>query len=261
MKILKAIGLSVLITINTACLAVAKPTGYLSTAQEPNSYLILPPAPTAHSPRMIADKAVHQSAKILRGTSRWKQAQLDADLHFPFAAGTFSCALGIRISKKKTPALYRLLQRTLVDAAVAVNRAKTFYRRERPFVHYNETSCTPKDEAFLRQNGSYPSGHSAIGWVWALTLAEVAPDRENALLLRGREFTESRVVCDVHWYSDTLMGMLMGSTVFARLNSNPAFLADVAAARKEYRAMNDKSSPQRNCAWEQSALNLKWARI
>jgi membrane-associated phospholipid phosphatase len=32
---------------------------------------------------------------------------------------------------------------------------------------------------------SYPSGHASIGWAWALALAELVPDRANAIFSRG----------------------------------------------------------------------------
>ena len=47
-------------------------------------------------------------------------------------------------------------------------------------------------------DGSCPSGHTDIGWGWALILSEIAPDRTDAILERDRAFGESRVVCNVH---------------------------------------------------------------
>jgi membrane-associated phospholipid phosphatase len=35
--------------------------------------------------------------------------------------------------------------------------------------------CTPELDAALRKDGSYPSGHVAIGWGWALILAKSRP--------------------------------------------------------------------------------------
>ena len=40
-------------------------------------------------------------------------------------------------------------------------------------------TCTPAEETMLREDGSYPSGHNAIGWAWALILAEIAPERAD----------------------------------------------------------------------------------
>ncbi len=41
----------------------------------------------------------------------------------------------------------------------------------------------PEDEEDLRNDGSYPSGHTAVGWTWALILAELVPDKTDAIVL------------------------------------------------------------------------------
>ena len=92
---------------------------------------------------------------------------------------------------------------------------------------------TPDDEEGLRKDGSYPSGHTAIGWAWALILCEIVPDRTDAILARGREFGQSRVICNVHWQSDVDAGRMMGSATVALLHADDGFLADVTNAKAE----------------------------
>jgi acid phosphatase (class A) len=118
-----------------------------------------------------------------------------------------------------------------------------------------EPTCTPAEEADLAKQGSYPSGHSAAGWAWALVLAEVAPDRADAILARGRAFGQSRVVCNVHWQTDVVEGRIMGAATVARLHADPAFAADVEAAKKELAAVRAKAlTPVRDCNSEADAL-------
>ena len=69
----------------------------------------------------------------------------------------------------------------------------------------------------LREDGSYPSGHNAIGWASALILAEIAPERADLVLARGRAFGQSRVICNVHWQSDASEGRTMGAAAVARM--------------------------------------------
>ena len=88
-----------------------------------------------------------------------------------------------------------LMRRTMVDAGLATYRAKAHYHRARPFMAGNDAICTPDEEAHLRKDGAYPSGHSALGWAWGLVLTEVAPERANALVQRGCAFGQSRVMC------------------------------------------------------------------
>jgi acid phosphatase (class A) len=216
---------------------------------------LLPAPPAADSPAQAADDAAyHELAKFL-GTARGALAVSDADLSFPHAAETFSCALGMPISQAQTPNLNMLLRRTLGDAALATYKAKTHYQRTRPFVRFSAASCTPKDEAFLAKDGSYPSGHSATGWAWALTLTQLAPERADAILQRGRAFGQSRAICGVHWKSDVESGRTVGAAVVARLHSNALFSAQLEAARAEIaRERTARTPPAGDCAAQAATI-------
>ena len=132
---------------------------------------------------------------------------------------------------------------------------KDQYQRTRPFMVNKEPTCTPDEEAHLTKDGSYPSGHTAIGWAWALILSEVAPDRADAIFARGRAFGESRVICNVHWNSDVVEGRLVGAAAVARLHSDPAFRAEMKAAKAELAAVRSKGlKPTRDCQAESDAL-------
>lgn len=210
--------------------------GYLAAAELPDSLALLPPPPAAGSPAQAADDAAFEAQRGLREGARGKLAQQDANLKFPPAAAAFSCALGIRVSEVSTPHLNMLLRRTLADAGTATYKAKNRYQRTRPFVVFKTASCTPDQEAALAKDGSYPSGHAALGWAWALVLTEVAPDRSDALLQRGHAFGQSRGICGVHWQSDIEAGRIVGAATVARLHANPVFGAQLAAAREEVQA-------------------------
>jgi acid phosphatase (class A) len=229
--------------------------GYLPRTAVPDSRAILPPAPELRSATQTRDDVVARTSRRLTGTLRWRQAAVDADLHFPAAAGAFACALRVDISQKTTPRLYLLLRRSLTDAGLSTYPAKEAYRRPRPFVARRGGICTPTDAKGLSADGSYPSGHAAIGWAWALILAEAAPDRADQILARGRTFMQSRVVCNVHWQSDIEAGATMGAAVVARLHDEPLFLADLQAARAEITAARAAGeSPTRDCPAEAAAL-------
>ena len=149
-----------------------------------------------------------------------------------------------------------LLRRTLTDIGLAPYSAKNAYQRERPFMVRGETVCTPEDEKALRKDGSYPSGHTAIGWGWALILTELAPDRAEEILARGRSFGESRNVCNAHWYSDVVAGRLVGSAAVARLHANEQFLEAMEAARADIEHMrSEKKVTEVDCAAEAKALS------
>jgi acid phosphatase (class A) len=236
----------------------AAPAGYLRPEEVPNSLALLPSPPESGSAMFAQDEAVSKEAHTLRDTPRWKQATLDAVLSFPQAAETFSCALDAPVTQQDSPRLYAMLLRMFGDTIAATSSAKNKYARARPFMVYNEPTCAPGDEASLRANGSYPSGHTTIGWAWALVLAEVAPDRAGQVLARGRSYGESRIVCNAHWQSDILQGRFVGASVVARLHANAEFRRDVEAAKKEFAAVRAKGlKPTRDCAAESLALSQK----
>ncbi len=229
--------------------------GYLSKEDQLDSKEFVPPAPGKDSPRQALDTAWANNMLKLRGTARWDQAIRDADLHFPAAANAFSCSLGIPVTEEDTPALYMLLRRTLTDVGLASYSAKNAYQRERPFMVNGQPICTPDEEEMLRKDGSYPSGHTSIGWGWALILTELSPAQTDALIARGRSFGESRNVCNVHWYSDVVAGRLVGAAAVAKLHSSEQFMAAMAAARADIaRARAAGLSPKVDCEAEASAL-------
>lgn len=232
--------------------------GYLDLKTVPNSLKLIPAAPESDSAIFALDQAVSRSLLKLRGSARWDLAKMDADLKFPEAAGTFSCALNAPITEAETPYLYQLLRRIIMDAAFPTYRAKNEYERVRPYMQNNEATCTPEEESRLRDSGSYPSGHTAIGWAWAMILSEIAPDRVDQIMARGRAFGESRMVCNLHWNSDVNEGRTVAAAVVAQLHSNPGFLYDLAAAKEEIAAVRAKNlPPTRDCQAEAAALAVQ----
>jgi acid phosphatase (class A) len=230
--------------------------GYLGR-DLPDSLKLLPAPPAEGTVAFSQDQAVSRASQKLRGTARDMLATSDADLTFPHAASAFECALGVPITQRQSPYLYQLLRRVLTDAALATYRAKDHYKRTRPFVHYKETTCTPGDEAMLRGDGSYPSGHTSAGWTWALILTELAPDRADALLARGRSFGESRLICNAHWQSDVLEGRAVAAGAVAKLHGNPSFKADLTAAAREIETLRKSGQgPSSDCQAEASALAI-----
>lgn len=229
--------------------------GYLAAAELPDSVALLPVPPAADSAAQAADNATFYEMTKLQGTPRGALAVHDADLNFPAAASTFSCALGVSISELGTPNVNMLLRRTLTDAIVTTSKAKSKYQRTRPFIAYKVPSCTPASEAVLAKDGSYPSGHSTTGWTWALLLAEIAPERADTVLQRGRAFGQSRAICGVHWKSDIEAGRLMGAALVARLHANAVFAQQMRAAQAEIaKARTENPTPLQDCASEAATL-------
>jgi len=229
--------------------------GYLAPTELPDSLALLPAPPAEGSAAQTVDDAAFRELTKFQGTPRGDIAVQDADLSFPHAGEVFSCALGVRISAKEMPNLNMLLRRTLTDAALATYKAKVNYQRTRPFAAFKVPSCTPAEDVHLAKDGSYPSGHTSVGWAWALVLAEVAPDHAGAILQRGRAFGQSRGICGVHWKSDIEAGRVVGAATVARLHASPVFVAQMEAAAAEIaKARSGGAAPSGKCAVETAAL-------
>lgn len=232
--------------------------GYIPPKELPNSLELLGPPPAKGSAALARDEEARSATIPLRGKARAGLARLDADLQFPQPAANFSCAMGIDISETTTPRLFVLMQRVLTDAGLSTYGVKNTYNRTRPFVVHNEGTCFAEQEPLLRNDGSYPSGHTAAGWAWALVLAELNPERTDALLRRGLEFGQSRVICNAHWQSDVDAGRTMGAATVAKLHTNAEFLADMAAARQEVLAAKaNGAAPKQNCGVEDAVLSAR----
>ncbi|WP_292636679.1 phosphatase PAP2 family protein [Novosphingobium sp.] len=241
---------------NKAAMAeIMRHGSYLPRGGAPNSLLYNPAPPAPGSAAMARDEEAAKAALALHGTPRWEQAKIDADLFTPKLTDTFSCAAGFRIGADTTPRVQALLFKAMMDFGLASYPTKNHYKRARPFMENGKAICTPDQEGILRKDGSYPSGHSAIGFGMGLILADLVPDRAGELVARGRAFGESRRICNVHWLSDVEEGRIVATTVFARLNAEPAFTADIAAARAEL-AEKRASLPVPDCARENAALAM-----
>lgn len=242
----------------TAKLPPGMPKGYLSLSQLPDSLALLPPPPAEGSAAFARDEETDKAMARPKDSPRFIQAASDADLKPAHAFQAFACAAGVIPDAKRTPVLYRVMSKAMIDIGLSTYKAKDHYRRVRPFVAHGDTTCSPQDEAVLRTDGSYPSGHSALGWGWALILAELVPDRADAILQRGRDFGDSRLVCNVHWASDVDAGRLMAAATLARLHAEQAFRADLDAARAELARSGTKRAPfVEACSTEAAGLRLQ----
>lgn len=208
---------------------------FLEESEVANSLELLPPPPEANSILFLYDKAQYDWGKLQRDTPRGEQAFHDARVTGNGVPMAFSEAFGLEITKEKTPEIHKLVLNMREDAGdLATRHAKDFYMRVRPFSFFNEATCNPEQQEELSTNGSYPSGHTAIGWATALVLAEVNPDRQNEILKRGYEMGQSRVICGYHFQSDVDAARIVSSGVVARLHANDAFMAQLKKAKDEF---------------------------
>lgn len=215
---------------------------YFTTKEMPDMRLFLPAPPDFNSPMFLNDSICYQWGKEQRENEERKAIALrDAIYGLQTIIHEFSLPFGLQISEKGTPQIYKLLKESLATCDSICTIAKKHYKRVRPYAYFNEHTIMyetgekgQKDEMEHRQNGSYPSGHTILGWSAALLLTEINPEAQDTLLARGYMFGESRVIAGYHWQSDVEAGRLAASAAFAKLHTSKRFLKQMRRAQKEF---------------------------
>ena len=190
------------------------------------------------SNRFIYDISQYIWGKQQRQDSlRAATAIAEATTDIGIMAEMYSQAFGMSLSDKTTPAIMNLLRRAVVTARNSVAIPKKHYLRDRPFAYFKEPTLLNKHETIFHKDGSFPSGHTLRGMAMALILIEINPDAQNELLKKAYEWGESRVIAGYHWQSDVDASYFIAAGAVARLHAEEDFLADMAAAKKEYKRL------------------------
>ena len=69
----------------------------------------------------------------------------------------------------------------------------------------------------------------------AILLAQMVPERSEALFARGWAYGDARVISGVHFPSDIEAGRILGTLLLALLEQDSRFRADLASSRSELR--------------------------
>jgi acid phosphatase (class A) len=109
--------------------------------------------------------------------------------------------------------------------------SKDVWARPRPFAASSEVHAVGE----LLTSGSYPSGHATRGYLTAIILSNMVPEKAAELFVRGREYGDNRVVAGVHYPSDVEAGRLSATAIAAVLMQNERFLHDFNEAKAELR--------------------------
>ncbi len=144
----------------------------------------------------------------------------------------FRNVLGPWFTEKNLPVTSALLKRVDDTEYPVIVSAKKYWNRPRPYLQ-DKRIHPPID---LPKNASYPSGHSTFGDLNALVLAELAPDLKDAILARGLQIGDDRVIGGVHFPSDVNAGHTLARDLFTKLMASPEFQADLAKAKVEVAA-------------------------
>ncbi len=119
-----------------------------------------------------------------------------------------------------------------------LDAAKDYWKRQRPYQLDAHLSLGPPEPSF-----GYPSGHSTRGTVEALLLADLFPEKKEAILAIGRKIGWDRVLIGKHFPTDIYAGRVLGQAIVRNLMARPAFQHDLAEAKAEVQAARQLNVP------------------
>ena len=193
-------------------------------AGKPDPTTLLAPPPLADSPEQDADlntvRAVSRAANASDTTAALSEGK--------FSVYNFTAAVGPFFQANRLPITTAFFLRVQVDAENVTDNSKNFFKRPRPYT-IDRTLASGK----LEKSFSYPSGHSTESMVLALVLAEVFPDKHDAILAHARAMGWHRVQIARHYPTDIYAGRVLAQAIVREMDKNPDFQKDLAAAKKE----------------------------
>lgn len=117
---------------------------------------------------------------------------------------------------------------------------KDYFNNPRPFevaprsiIRYDRPGGTVYSD--VAGNGSYPSGHTNMGYWKAALLASWLPELGPQIIARAGDIGRSRIVLGVHYPLDVMGGRLMGMAIASERLSDPAFAPLIREAGDQLR--------------------------
>ncbi len=133
----------------------------------------------------------------------------------------------------KLPATKKLFDEVANEEEQRTKLFKSYFARKRPYQLDNSIALCPSEGKGTTKPTSYPSGHTTLGFSMGVVLANLIPEKNQAILARAKLYAEHRMVCGVHFRSDTVAGQTLGTALALKLMDVPSFKADFDAAKAE----------------------------
>jgi acid phosphatase (class A) len=140
----------------------------------------------------------------------------------------FTPAIGDFFQPGKFPKTEAFFHRVQTDAETVTDNAKDFYKRPRPYV--TDPSLI---NGKLEKSFSYPSGHSTESMTLALVLADLFPDKRDAIIAKARSIGWHRVQTARHYMTDIYAGRVLAQAIVKQMKKSDAFQKDFAEAQAE----------------------------
>jgi acid phosphatase (class A) len=209
--------------------AVAGSAANSAAAQVFDLLPIVPPPPAQDSEATKAELAELHQIEQTRTPAQVAAALADNGEEDMFIYRT---VLGDKFRPEDLPLTAALSKYVNSEVIAADNPLKAAFKRPRPY--QADPTLHPACPATDKPT-SYPSGHSFVGYLQAFTLIEMIPEKRDEILKRADDYAHNRMVCGVHYRSDTVTSHELAYAVFGYMMSLPQFQTELAAARAETR--------------------------
>ena len=239
MKNALTIVITLFVAAVTVCAQNNDPRAHIEVNDCPNGAIYLPAPPTLDDSRFLNDFAQYRWGFRERDNKpRLDLALTDGSRDEELLMQRFAPALGFTITAQNAPKTFQLMRTLRYDATAACEMAKVSFARKRPYQQFSEHTPCPEWEN--DRPNSYPSAHTAQGWLYAMVFTYLDPEKQNEILKIGYDYGVSRIILGYHYQSDTDAGRLAASATFARLLAVPGFIEELQEAKKEYQALKQK---------------------
>jgi acid phosphatase (class A) len=215
--------------VSTSSVSFAKDSElhYLK-AGKPAAGELLPPPPLPGSVEQAADmervRAVYHAAGSNDVAAAYSEKKFSV-FNFTQAVGPFF----VQTNLPKTTAFFEKVQK---DAAIVTDLGKDYFHRPRPF-----TVDTHLANGKLEKSFSYPSGHSTESMVLALVLADLMPDKHDAIIEHARQIGWRRVQIARHYPTDIYAGRVLAQAIVKQMRKSDDFEESFAEVKKEIEAV------------------------
>jgi acid phosphatase (class A) len=222
-------------TVSAQTMKAAKPAAapkapYYIDPMVMNLPALIPDAPAADSAANKAELAELHQIEASRTPAQVAAAKADEAEEDLFL---YKTVLGARFNAESLPLTAEFGVHVKNEQSVAGAALKALFQRVRP---YNTDKTLHPVCDVTEVPNSYPSGHALTGYLEGLTLAEIVPEKRTEILARADDYAHNRLVCGVHYPSDTEASRKVAYVVFGYMLATPRFQRDLAAARAETRA-------------------------
>lgn len=198
---------------------------------------LLPPPPKDGSKAQMIDLEAWRRVVEDRTPERYAQARWDND-HEDISA--FYAVLGPKFDLSKLPVTKKLIAVIDNDQKIAASAAKVYFHQRFPVAaapvigDYHIYSCdSDVQKPAARAYRGYPSGHSTMGYTYAIVLAALVPNKAQEILARADDFAFSRIVCGDHYRMDTEASHALGSALGEMFLNSSILKSQIEAAKAE----------------------------